>query len=82
MCVGGILNALLFVVGSALIGYPDLRQRFPGAAILVISIVDTLPMAAWMRFRRMDWRPIPEMSAATIGLAVVLVALARSASCR
>jgi hypothetical protein len=77
MCVGGgILNALLFVVGPALIGYPDLRQRFPGVALLAISIVYTLPMATWMRFRRMDWRPILEMSGATIGLAVVLIALA------
>jgi len=75
MCIGGgILNALLFVVGPALIGYPDLRQRFPGAALLVIAVIYTLPMAAWMRFRRMDWRPTLEMSGATIGLAVALVA--------
>jgi len=36
----------------------------------------TLPMAAWMRFRGMAWRPILEMSGAILGLAVMLLALA------
>src|SRR5512133_3821293 len=77
MCVGGgALNALVFVVGPAQLGYPDLRTASPELALLLIACLYTLPMAAWMRFRGMAWRPILEMSGATVGLAVVLIALA------
>jgi hypothetical protein len=67
---------VIFVVGPALIGYPDLRQRYPAVALLVIAVLYTLPMAVWMRVRGMDWRPIVEMSGAAIALAIVLVGLA------
>src|SRR5512132_3069388 len=56
MCIGGILlNRLVFVGGPALIGYPDLRQRAPGLALVVAALLFTLPMAFWMRFRGMAW---------------------------
>jgi hypothetical protein len=77
MCVsGGILTALLFLAGPALLGYPDLREQAPELALVVIACILALPMAAWMRFRGMAWRPTLEMSGATIGLAIVLVGLA------
>jgi hypothetical protein len=77
MCVGGgALNALVFVVGPAQLGYPDLRTTAPELALLLIACLYTLPMAAWMRFRGMAWRPILEMSGATIALALMLVGLA------
>ena len=77
MCVGGgALNALVFVVGPAQLGYPDLRTTAPELALLLIACLYTLPMAGWMRFRGMAWRPILEMSGATIALALVLVVLA------
>lgn len=77
MCLGGgALNALVFVVGPAQLGYPDLRTTAPGLALLVIACLYTAPMAAWMRFRGMAWRPILEMSGATVALAVALIALA------
>jgi hypothetical protein len=77
MCVGGgALNALVFVVGPAQLGYPDLRTTAPELALLLIACLYTLPMAAWMRFRGMAWRPILEMSGATIALALILVVLA------
>jgi hypothetical protein len=76
MCVGGgILNGLVFVAGPALLGYPDLRQQSPELALLVIAFDFTLPMMLWMRFRGMAWRPILEMSGATIGLALVMIGL-------
>jgi hypothetical protein len=63
MCVGGgILNGLVFVAGPALLGYPDLRQQSPELALLVTAFDVTLPMALWMRFRGMAWRPTLEMS--------------------
>ena len=77
MCVGGgALNALVFVVGPAQLGYPDLRTTAPELALLLIACLYTLPMAAWMRFRGMAWRPILEMSGATVALALVLIVLA------
>ena len=76
MCVGGgALNALVFVVGPAQLGYPDLLTTAPELALLVIACLYTLPMAGWMRFRGMAWRPILEMSGTTIALAVVLIVL-------
>lgn len=77
MCVGGgLLNALIFVVGPPLLGYPDLRETTPALALLLIALVYTVPMAAWMRIRGMPWRPILEMSGAVVALAVVLIGLA------
>lgn len=71
MCIGVGLTGLL-LRGAAQAGQPDLRQQFPGLTLLGIAVVITLPMIAWMRFRRMEWRPILEMSVA--GLVVVFVA--------
>jgi hypothetical protein len=77
MCVGGgLLNALIFVAGPTLVGYPDLREKTPEPALLMIAFVYTLPMTAWMRFRGMEWRPVLEMSGATVGLALLLIGLA------
>jgi hypothetical protein len=77
MCIGGvvILNGLVFVAGPALLGYPDLRQEAPELALLAIAFNCALPMAAWMRFRGMAWRPTLEMSGATIGLGIVMIGL-------
>ena len=72
MCIGGvILNTLVFVVGRTPLGYPDLRQYYPGLALVVPAVLFTLPMAAWMRIRGMAWRPTMEMSGAPVGLAMV-----------
>jgi hypothetical protein len=77
MCAGGaILTALVSKAGPALLGYPDLREQAPELALVVIAVILALPMAVWMRFRGMAWRPTLEMSGATIGLAIVLVGLA------
>jgi hypothetical protein len=77
MCVGGgILNALIFVAGPAVIGYPDPRLQWPAASLLLIATIYALPMVAWMRYRGMEWRPIVEMAGATIALAVAVIVLA------
>ena len=75
-CIGGITLSVLFFGGAALIGYPDLIQRFPELSTLVIAFLLALPMAAWMRFRGMEWRPTLEMAAAPIVLGVLLIGLA------
>jgi hypothetical protein len=76
MCIGGvILNTLVFAVGPTLVGYPDLRQRYVGPALVVDAVMFTAPRATWMRIRGMAWYPTVEMSGATVGLAIVVVAL-------
>jgi hypothetical protein len=77
MCGGGTaLTVLVFGAGPALLGYPDLRETAPAAAVLIVAVLVTAPMVGWMWFRGMAWRPILEMSAATVGLGVVLAVLA------
>jgi O-antigen/teichoic acid export membrane protein len=76
MCAGGgLLYALLFVAGPATIGYTDPRQAYPELSLLVVAIAFTVPMAAWMWFRGMPWRPIAEMSAASLAVAALFLIL-------
>jgi hypothetical protein len=75
MCVGGIPLIVLFFLGAAKIGYPDLIQRFPELSVLVIGFILSVPMTAWMRFRGHEWRPTLEMAITTIVLAILLVGL-------
>ena len=73
MCAGGAFLSLIVFGIPALIGSPNLRKEFPELGLILIAILLTLPMAAWMRFRGMEWRPIVEMSAVPIGLAILLI---------
>lgn len=74
MCVGGAaLNALVFAGIPALTGGGDLRSQFPELSLIVIAILLTVPMAAWMRFRGMASRPTLEMSGVAIALAALLI---------
>ena len=75
MCIGGIPLIVLFFVGAAQIGYPDLFEQSPEVAVLVIGFSLALPMLAWMRFRGHEWRPTVEMASTTIVLAILLVGL-------
>jgi hypothetical protein len=75
MCAGGAILSLIVFGIPALIGASDLRVQFPELGLILIAILLVLPMAAWMRFRGMEWRPILEMSAVPIGLSIVLIGL-------
>ena len=74
-CVGGVTLGIAFFGGAALIGYPDLIVQVPFFATLVLAIILTVPMVAWMRFRHHEWRPTLEMGSATMGLGIVVIAL-------
>jgi hypothetical protein len=74
-CLGGVTLGFAFFGGAALIGYPDLILKAPFFSTLVLAIVLTVPMVAWMRFRHHEWRPTLEMGSATMGLGIVLIAL-------
>jgi hypothetical protein len=75
-CIGGVTLSVLFFGGAALMGYPNLIQRFPELSTLVIAFFLALPMAAWMRFRGHEWRPTLEMAATPIVLGILLIGLA------
>jgi hypothetical protein len=75
MCIGGIPLIILFFVGAAKIGYPNLFQESPELSVLAVGFLLALPMTAWMRFRGHDWQSTLEMASTTIILAILLVAL-------
>jgi deazaflavin-dependent oxidoreductase (nitroreductase family) len=74
MCVGAIVLSVLFFGAAGLLGYTDLPQRLPELSVLVIAVNLSLPMAAWMRFRGMEWRPTLEMSGSTMVVGLLLIA--------
>jgi Cu2+-exporting ATPase len=78
MCaVGTPLVNLIFKWGPGAKGYLDPRQQSVELSLLVIALIYTLPMVGWMRFRGMEWRPVLEMGAATIGTAIPFIVLGR-----
>ena len=58
-------------------GYSNPRHAYPELTLLATALILTVPMAAWMRFRGMDWQPILEMSGATFAMAVGIIVLGR-----
>ena len=76
MCIAGAGLKLLFSA-AAQAGYPNLIDpRFPEFAILEVGILLAIPMAAWMRIRKHEWRPTLEMASTSIILAILLVGAA------
>jgi hypothetical protein len=76
MCAGGAILSLIVFGIPALLGASSLRVQFPELGLFLIAILLTLPMAAWMLFRGMQWRPVLEMSAVPFALAILLIGLA------
>jgi hypothetical protein len=74
MCLGGLVLSVLFFGAAGLLGYTDLPQQFPELSVLVIAINLSVPMAAWMRFRGMDWQPTLEMAGSTMVVGLLLIA--------
>lgn len=76
MCMGGaVLAVVVFAAIPALFGSPNLRELFPELSLVMIAVILTLPMAGWMRFRGMPWRPIVEMSLVPIALAILIIGM-------
>jgi hypothetical protein len=74
MCGSGFLLSLLFFQTADFLGYDNLPETAPGLSVFVIAINLSVPMAAWMRFRRMEWRPTVEMAGATMATGLLLIA--------
>ena len=78
MCLPGCLGAMILSVAffgtAALIGYPDLIGQAPVLSTMVLTINFTVPMVAWMSFRR-QLRPTLEMTGASMSLGIVLIGM-------
>ena len=73
MCLGGgVLIAVFFGV-AALLGFTDLTQEAPALSALICSVILAGAMVAWMRFRRMEWRPTLEMAGSSVAAGVLLI---------
>src|SRR3954470_13946514 len=72
MCLGGGLLIGLFFTAASLLGFSDLSQDAPVLSALVAATILAAVMVAWMRLRRMAWRPTLEMAATSVAAGVVL----------
>lgn len=77
MCLGAVAMSLLFFGAAGRLGYTDMFQQYPELSVLALAINLSLPMAVWMRFRAMDWRPTLEMSGSTMLAGLFLIAAYR-----
>lgn len=75
MCVGLGLLDLAYLAMAQGAGYANPFVDLPVLSTCVIAFNMTAPMAAWMRFRGMEWRLINEMSAGMIAEAALLLVL-------
>ena len=68
------MAVLAIIVG--LLGYQDLRERFPEGYAVLMTVAMVLPMAVWMRFGMgHGWARTTEMSAAmVVPIAILVVA--------
>jgi uncharacterized membrane protein YfcA len=73
MCVAMGLLAVLYFGAATLMGFSDVRQQAPELSALVVAAVLGASMMAWMRFRRMEWRPTLEMAGSAIGAGVLMI---------
>jgi len=76
MCVGGIALNVVFFGALALLGVTYSEEQLPTFALLAIGANLAIAMAAWMRFRKHEWRPTLEMASTSIILAVAVIAAA------
>lgn len=74
MCLGGGLLVVSFFGLAAALGLSELREDLPALSALVIAVILAGAMVAWMRFRRMAWRPTLEMAGSSIAAGLVLIA--------
>jgi hypothetical protein len=57
------------------LGFVSPAASAPELSLLLISLIYTAPMVAWMRFRGMPGRPVAEMALATVVAVMILIGL-------
>jgi hypothetical protein len=73
MCIGFALGDLVYFSAAKQFGYAHPFRELPELSVLVVTFTMTVPMTAWMLFRRMPRRPTAEMTAAMPILAIGLL---------
>lgn len=73
MCMGGAVLSLVTFQGLALIGYPDIGRQIPELTILILAILITLPMTAYMQLRKHPIGHNLEMSGVSLGAGLVVL---------
>jgi hypothetical protein len=76
MCAGGIALNVAFFGALALLGATYSEDQLPTFALLAVGANLAIAMAAWMRFRKHEWRPTMEMASTSIILVVGVIAAA------
>ena len=74
MCIGFAVGDLVYFWVADLFGYGEPFEELPVLSLAVVTFNMTAPMVAWMWFRRMPTRPIVEMAAAMVVLALLILA--------
>ena len=73
MFVGMAVGGPLALWAARMSGYSDPLRQIPEVSALVMVFIMAVPMAAWMRHRDMEWRPIAEMSGAMFVEVILLI---------
>lgn len=70
--LGGVLSALL---GAVAVDVSDWRTDAPALTVLSMAFTMSVPMVAWMRFRRHGWAAAWEMTAAMFVPSILAIAV-------
>ena len=73
MCIGWAVGDLAYFAVADALGSSDPFRDWPQLSLAIVTFNMTAPMAAWMRFRGMRWRPTAEMAAAMVVLALLIL---------
>ena len=74
MCVGWAVGDVIYFAVADPLGSAEPFRDWPKLSLAIVTFTMTAPMAAWMRFRGMAWRPTAEMAAAMVVLALLIIA--------
>lgn len=64
MAAGMVATCAIFLSVVGLSSWDQVTVRYPAQALLAMAVGMTVPMVAWMAYRRMGWRNSVEMTAA------------------
>jgi hypothetical protein len=72
MCIGWAIGDAIYLAVADPLGSSDPFGDWPELSLAIVTFNMTVPMAAWMRFRGMAWRPIAEMAGGMVVLALLI----------
>jgi hypothetical protein len=73
MCVGGIALNVVFFGVLGLFGVTYSQDQLPTFVLIAVGVNLAIAMAAWMRFRKHEWRLTLEMASTSIILALAVI---------